>query len=101
MTQFPRLSELAADYDAILCDVWGVIRDGSDLLPEALDALRGGEIHPAYDLGRDSSFIDVGSGYGKVVFHAALVARAHRARPRARASTRRDPSRRPGASRWR
>ena len=40
MTQFPYLSDLAADYDAILCDVWGVIRDGSDLLPEALDALR-------------------------------------------------------------
>ena len=42
------------------------------------DALRGGEIHPAYDLGRDSAFIDVGSGYGKVVFHAALVARCSR-----------------------
>jgi HAD superfamily hydrolase (TIGR01459 family) len=40
MTDFPRLSDLAQDYDAILCDVWGVIRDGSDLLPEALDALR-------------------------------------------------------------
>ncbi|HCR66921.1 MULTISPECIES: TIGR01459 family HAD-type hydrolase [Oceanicaulis] len=40
MTDFPRLSDLARDYDAILCDVWGVIRDGSDLLPEALDALR-------------------------------------------------------------
>ena len=42
------------------------------------DALRGSEIHPAYDLGRDSAFIDVGSGYGKVVFHAALVARCSR-----------------------
>ena len=42
------------------------------------DALRGGAIHPAYDLGRDSAFIDVGSGYGKVVFHAALVARCSR-----------------------
>lgn len=40
MSDFPRLSDLAQDYDAILCDVWGVIRDGSDLLPEALDALR-------------------------------------------------------------
>lgn len=36
MTQ---LSALAADYDAILCDVWGVIRDGRSLVPEALDAL--------------------------------------------------------------
>jgi len=34
------LSDIAADYDAILCDVWGVIRDGRSLLPEALDALR-------------------------------------------------------------
>ncbi|MGX6646890.1 TIGR01459 family HAD-type hydrolase [Maricaulaceae bacterium MS644] len=33
------LSSLAADYDALLCDVWGVIRDGRDLVPEALDAL--------------------------------------------------------------
>lgn len=40
MIDYPRLSDVAADYDAILCDVWGVIRDGSDLLPEALDALR-------------------------------------------------------------
>ena len=39
MTHFPRLSELAADYDAILCDVWGVIRDGRSLIPDALKAL--------------------------------------------------------------
>jgi len=40
MTKFTRLSDLTADYDAILCDVWGVIRGGSSLIPEALDALR-------------------------------------------------------------
>jgi len=34
------LSDIAAGYDAILCDVWGVIRDGRSLLPDALDALR-------------------------------------------------------------
>ncbi|MFW6412899.1 MAG: TIGR01459 family HAD-type hydrolase, partial [Oceanicaulis sp.] len=34
-----QLHDLAADYDAILCDVWGVIRDGRSLVPEALDAL--------------------------------------------------------------
>jgi HAD superfamily hydrolase (TIGR01459 family) len=34
-----RLSRLAPDYDAILCDVWGVIRDGERVVPEALDAL--------------------------------------------------------------
>lgn len=46
MTQ---LSALAPHYDAILCDVWGVIRDGRSLVPEALDALetfrsRGGTV---------------------------------------------------------
>lgn len=39
MTAATRLSDLAADYDAILCDVWGVIRDGRSVIPEALDAL--------------------------------------------------------------
>jgi HAD superfamily hydrolase (TIGR01459 family) len=34
-----RLSRLAPDYDVILCDVWGVIRDGERVIPEALDAL--------------------------------------------------------------
>ncbi|MCC5994929.1 MAG: TIGR01459 family HAD-type hydrolase [Oceanicaulis sp.] len=34
-----RLSAIAHDYDALLCDVWGVIRDGRALIPEALDAL--------------------------------------------------------------
>ncbi len=34
-----RLSRLAPDYDAIVCDVWGVIRDGERVVPEALDAL--------------------------------------------------------------
>ena len=41
MTDTPRLSDLAADYDALLCDVWGVIRDGRSIVPEALDALAG------------------------------------------------------------
>lgn len=39
MTSFPRLCDLASDYDAILCDVWGVVRDGRSVIPEALDAL--------------------------------------------------------------
>ena len=34
------LSEISDAYDAILCDVWGVIRDGKGLLPPALDALK-------------------------------------------------------------
>ncbi|MCF8880576.1 TIGR01459 family HAD-type hydrolase [Hyphobacterium sp. SN044] len=40
MEHAPRLSEIADRYDAILCDVWGVIRDGRTLLPEAIEALR-------------------------------------------------------------
>jgi HAD superfamily hydrolase (TIGR01459 family) len=39
MSSFPRLCDLASSYDAILCDVWGVIRDGRSVIPEALDAL--------------------------------------------------------------
>jgi HAD superfamily hydrolase (TIGR01459 family) len=35
-----RLSALRPDYDVILCDVWGVIRDGRALIGEALDALK-------------------------------------------------------------
>lgn len=40
MEHVPRLSEIAGRYDAILCDVWGVIRDGKTLLPDAIEALR-------------------------------------------------------------
>jgi HAD superfamily hydrolase (TIGR01459 family) len=34
------LSEIAGDYDALICDVWGVIHDGSRSFPDACDALR-------------------------------------------------------------
>ncbi|KAA5802381.1 TIGR01459 family HAD-type hydrolase [Alkalicaulis satelles] len=40
MTGLVRLGALAREYDAVLCDVWGVIRDGRALIPEALDALQ-------------------------------------------------------------
>ncbi|MGY6628631.1 MAG: TIGR01459 family HAD-type hydrolase [Oceanicaulis sp.] len=40
MSGTARLSALRRDYDVILCDVWGVIRDGRALIPEALDALK-------------------------------------------------------------
>jgi HAD superfamily hydrolase (TIGR01459 family) len=33
------LSEIAGHYDALLCDVWGVIHNGREAFPEALDAL--------------------------------------------------------------
>ncbi|WP_019959853.1 TIGR01459 family HAD-type hydrolase [Woodsholea maritima] len=39
MTGPVTLKNISAHYDAILCDVWGVIRDGKGLLPVALDAL--------------------------------------------------------------
>ncbi len=44
-----RLKDIADRYDAILCDVWGVIRDGRALLPDAIEALqrfraRGGRV---------------------------------------------------------
>lgn len=34
-----RLSGLAGRYDALFCDVWGVIRDGDSLIAPAIDAL--------------------------------------------------------------
>ncbi|TGY88452.1 TIGR01459 family HAD-type hydrolase [Marinicauda algicola] len=49
MSEPARLSDIAERYEAILCDVWGVVRDGRALVPEALDALakfraRGGRV---------------------------------------------------------
>lgn len=35
-----RLSALRQDYDTLLCDVWGVIHDGKQLFPAAVEALR-------------------------------------------------------------
>jgi HAD superfamily hydrolase (TIGR01459 family) len=40
MTDFPRLGQLREHYDILYCDVWGVIRDGRALLPDAVEALR-------------------------------------------------------------
>jgi len=42
MTLAPLLSHfapLAADYDALLCDVWGVVHNGLAAFPRACDAL--------------------------------------------------------------
>ncbi|HEX5775069.1 MAG TPA: TIGR01459 family HAD-type hydrolase, partial [Caulobacteraceae bacterium] len=33
------LSDIADRYDALLCDVWGVIHNGRESFPAALDAL--------------------------------------------------------------
>ena len=38
------LSEIAGRYDAILCDVWGVLIDGRRHFPDAAAALR--QVHP-------------------------------------------------------
>lgn len=40
MTDVLRLSAIAEHYDAILCDVWGVIRGGRSLMAPALEALQ-------------------------------------------------------------
>ncbi len=44
MTEFPTmvsgLSEIAADYDALICDVWGVVHDGLKPFRPAVDALK-------------------------------------------------------------
>ena len=40
MTDFARLAPLREHYDTLYCDVWGVIRDGRALLPDAVEALR-------------------------------------------------------------
>ncbi len=39
MRQLTGLSELAGDYDALLCDVWGVLHNGVAAFPAAVDAL--------------------------------------------------------------
>lgn len=40
MTEPVYLSDLRSRYDALFCDVWGVIRDGRALIPEAVTALQ-------------------------------------------------------------
>jgi HAD superfamily hydrolase (TIGR01459 family) len=40
MNEPARLGALREFYDTLYCDVWGVIRDGKALLPEAVEALR-------------------------------------------------------------
>lgn len=88
------LSDLAARYDVILCDVWGVIRDGRRLLPGAFLALeafrkRGGRValvsnapRPSADLSRQLARLGARDGpwdaivtSGDAIRHA-LAARA-------------------------
>ena len=33
------LTEVSGDYDVLFCDVWGVVHDGVQAIPEAADAL--------------------------------------------------------------
>jgi HAD superfamily hydrolase (TIGR01459 family) len=40
MRRIAGLDELAASYDGLLCDVWGVLHNGMDAFPAAVDALR-------------------------------------------------------------
>ena len=39
------LAEVIGQYDAVLCDVWGVIHDGATVYPGAAEALRGLRAH--------------------------------------------------------
>ena len=91
---FDRLSDLAPHYDAILCDVWGVIRGSRSLYPKALDALAryrraGGRvillsnsprraeslIHYLYSMGATPDHFDGAVSSGEAI-HAELVSRA-------------------------
>lgn len=44
MAEFPKLiaglGEIAQDHDALICDVWGVLHNGADARPQAVEALR-------------------------------------------------------------
>ena len=35
----PRLSEIANNYSLILCDIWGVVHNGNNIFPDALNTL--------------------------------------------------------------
>jgi HAD superfamily hydrolase (TIGR01459 family) len=41
MRQISSLQELTGDYDALLCDVWGVVHDGRTVFPGVTEALQG------------------------------------------------------------
>ncbi len=41
MRSIEAIRELAGQYDAVLCDVWGVVHDGRSVVPGAADALIG------------------------------------------------------------
>ena len=36
----PRLRDVAGDYDALMCDIWGVIHNGRDVFGAAIEAIR-------------------------------------------------------------
>ena len=38
-TPLPNLGAVSADYDILLCDVWGVIHNGRESWPDAFGAL--------------------------------------------------------------
>lgn len=91
---FDRLADLAPRYDAILCDVWGVIRGPRQLIPAALDALahyreQGGIVvllsnsprrsaslvNYLYSMGADDTHFDAAVSSGEAI-HAELVRRS-------------------------
>lgn len=89
-----KLNELSKLYDTLFCDVWGVIRDGHDLLPEAYNALcqfreQGGRVclvsnSPRLNTGLEEQLLGMGlprQAYDAIAtsgdaIHAELVKRA-------------------------
>ena len=43
----PHFSEIASDYDVLLCDVWGVVHNGVTAFAPACDALMRARAHGA------------------------------------------------------
>ena len=35
----PKLSEIANTYSLILCDIWGVVHNGNNIFPDAINTL--------------------------------------------------------------
>lgn len=82
------LGDIAPHYDAILCDVWGVIRDGHRLLPPAMDALRrfraegkyvvlvSNAPRPAGDLARQLAALGAGEGAWDAIVTSGDTTRA-------------------------
>ena len=86
MTLLPGLSALADDYDALLCDVWGVLHNGRVAYPGVADALarfraKGGHVLLLSNAPRPSDALPVmfrQMGIPEDVYDGILTGRCHR-----------------------